>query len=204
MLRWLTGFILCALSVLVAAAPMQGHGASAVVEGFQAVLLKVMKQGKQLGYEGRYAQLAPAVKASHDLRTITQIAAGRYWGQLSDEQKDRLVEAFGRLGIATYASEFTSYAGETFKTISEDRTTQDDTIVHTVLTDPSGDDTHLDYILRRTEGGWRIINVIANGVSDLALRRAEFTSILRRDGFDALIAKLEQKIAQHSPGQGRS
>lgn len=201
---WLMGFLLCAFSVLSAAAPPQESGTSAIVEGFQATLLKVMKQGKQLGYEGRYAQLAPAVKASHDMRIITQIATGRYWDRLSDEQKDRLVEAFGRLGIATYASEFASYSGETFKTISEDRTAQGDAVVHTVLTDSNGEETHLDYILHQTEGGWRIINVIANGVSDLAMRRAEFTSILRSKGFDALIAKLEQKISQYSLGQGQS
>jgi phospholipid transport system substrate-binding protein len=53
----------------------------------------------------------------------------------------------------------------------------------------------LDYVLRETKDGWRIINIIANGVSDLALKRVEYRSILERDGFPALIDMLKKKIA---------
>jgi phospholipid transport system substrate-binding protein len=56
----------------------------------------------------------------------------------------------------------------------------------------------LDYILHRTEDQWRIINVIAEGVSDLALKRAEYAAFLKVKGFDALLMKLNEKIAQYS------
>jgi phospholipid transport system substrate-binding protein len=49
--------------------------------------------------------------------------------------------------------------------------------------------------LRETKDGWRIINIMANGVSDLALKRVEYRSILERDGFPALIDMLKKKIA---------
>ena len=51
----------------------------------------------------------------------------------------------------------------------------------------------LDYVLRETKDGWRIINIMANGVSDLALKRVEYRSILERDGFPALIDMLKKK-----------
>jgi phospholipid transport system substrate-binding protein len=61
----------------------------------------------------------------------------------------------------------------------------------------------LDYRLRQGEGGeWRIVDVFLNGtVSELAMRRAEYSAVLKRDGYDGLIAALEEKIAAQRQGQ---
>jgi phospholipid transport system substrate-binding protein len=53
-------------------------------------------------------------------------------------------------------------------------------------------------MLKKKGDNWKIINIIANGVSDLALKRSEYTSILERDGFEALIAKMNEKIDNYS------
>ncbi|MBL8528930.1 MAG: ABC transporter substrate-binding protein, partial [Burkholderiales bacterium] len=44
----------------------------------------------------------------------------------------------------------------------------------------------------------RIVNIVADGISDLALKRAQYTSIMEREGFDSLLAKLSQKIADYA------
>ena len=49
--------------------------------------------------------------------------------------------------------------------------------------------------------GWKIIDVYMDGtVSELALRRSEFASVVKRDGFDGLIQALDQKIAKLENG----
>src|SRR5690606_22065381 len=54
----------------------------------------------------------------------------------------------------------------------------------------------LDYRMRAEDGRWRIIDVFMNGtVSELALRRSEYSGLLKRQGFDALLQAIEQKIA---------
>jgi phospholipid transport system substrate-binding protein len=55
-----------------------------------------------------------------------------------------------------------------------------------------------DYQMKKKDEGWQIINIIADGVSDLALKRSEYTSILSRDGFDVLIAKITEKIDNYA------
>ncbi|MGI9431564.1 MAG: ABC transporter substrate-binding protein, partial [Myxococcota bacterium] len=46
------------------------------------------------------------------------------------------------------------------------------------------------------EGAWRIIDVFLNGtVSELALRRSEYSSVIRSDGYEALRDGLREKIA---------
>ena len=189
------------LLMVASAAPLQAaptESAAAVVERFQGALISVMKDAKKLGYEGRYKRLAPAVEESHDLAGIAQFAAGRYWDKLSEQQKNTYVDTFAKLSIATYAYRFDDYSGEGFKTVSAESTASGDEVIHTVLTAPNAEDVHFDYILRRKDGVWRIINIIVDGVSDLAIKRSEYTKIIRDQGGDVLIAKLQGQITQYS------
>ena len=192
-----------AAGMLMAAPAVPLHAASAekaasVVERFQSTLISVMKDAKKLGYEGRYKILAPAVEESHDLPGIAQFAAGRYWDKLSEQQRKTYVATFAKLSIATYAYRFDDYSGEAFKTVSEEAISNGDELVHTVLTSPNSDNVHFDYILRRRDGVWRIINIIVDGVSDLAIKRAEYSNIIRDQGGDVLIAKLQGQITNYS------
>jgi phospholipid transport system substrate-binding protein len=55
----------------------------------------------------------------------------------------------------------------------------------------------LDYRLRKANGNgdWRIVDVYLNGtVSELALRRSEYSSLIKREGFQALLAALHERI----------
>jgi phospholipid transport system substrate-binding protein len=68
---------------------------------------------------------------------------------------------------------------------------------------PNEDDVQLNYRLIEKNGEWRVIDVYLNGtVSELALRRSEYSSALKREGFDELLASIETKIADlKSKGQ---
>lgn len=176
----------------------QEQHAAEVVEQFQATLISAMKDADTLGYEGRYRRLAPAIETSHDLPGIAKFAAGRYWDTLSPDQQKKLVDAFARQSIATYAYRFDGYAGQSFKTVSEQKTARGDALVHTVFNDPGGAAVRFDYVLRDTIAGWRIVNIIVDGVSDLAIKRSEYSSMLRSQGVDALIKKLNSQSTQYA------
>ncbi|WP_349431410.1 ABC transporter substrate-binding protein [Methylomarinum sp. Ch1-1] len=165
-----------------------------VVENFQQVLITVMKQGEKLGFQGRYDKMEEAIKDSHDLPKIARIVVGREWLKLSPEQQDKLTDVFSQLSISAYAHNFKEYSGESFEFVSEDETARGGVIIHTLFVIPDDKDVKFDYMLKKKGDSWRIINIIANGVSDLALKRSEYTSVLMREGFDALIAKITEKI----------
>lgn len=184
-----------------AAAYAQEEGAATarqVVEKFQAELIEVMKNGKQLGYAGRYEKLKDPISNSHDLTKIARIVVGKEWERLSEAQQQELVDVFSRLSIASYAHNFKDYSGESFVFDSEEETTRGGFVVHSHLVIPGEKDVKFDYMLKEKGDSWRIINIIANGVSDLALKRSEYTAILQREGFDALIAKINEKIDNYS------
>ncbi|MGD7034385.1 ABC transporter substrate-binding protein [Alkalicoccus sp. WONF2802] len=169
-----------------------------VVENFQDELLDVMKNGKELGYKGRFDKLEKPVIESHDLNMIARVVVGREWENMSSDQQDKFVEVFSRFSVASYAHNFKEYSGESFKFESEEETGRGGVIVHTYLVIPDDKDVKFDYMLKKKGNSWKIINIIANGVSDLALRRSEYGSILKRDGYDVLIEKISEKIDLYS------
>jgi phospholipid transport system substrate-binding protein len=159
-------------------------------------LLHAMREGEQLGYEGRFKLLEPVISQSHDSELIIKTILGAtYWSQLDKEQKSLIVDTFRQLSIATYAGRFNQYEGEQFEIIEQRTLPHEQTLVRSQLTKSDGGIVNFDYVLHQTEGQWRIVNILFDGVSDLAIKRGEYRAIMQRDGFQALIELLKEKIA---------
>jgi len=174
--------------------------ASGVVEGFYKVLLDVMKQATSLGFEGRYRRLQPAIEAANDLPLMIRLAIGPPWNSLTPDQQKRLLEAFRRFTISTYAGRFDGYDGERFEIRGEVPAQNGAVLVQTRLVQTKDEPVELNYLLHPVDGSWRIIDVFLSGtISELATRRAEFTSVLRRDGADGLVTVIEHKVAELKP-----
>src|SRR5262245_42078140 len=173
--------------------------AAPVIDRFHATLLEVMKDANSLGLEGRKTKLGPALDATYDFPAMAQRSIATGWPKLDDSQRERFIAAFRALTLRTYATRFDGYDGERFETTGEEASVAKTEIVRTVL-HTKNEDVHLDYRLRSTPAGWRVIDVYLSGtVSELALRRAEYSSVLEREGFDALLSALERKVSD-SPG----
>jgi len=197
--------VLLAVVLLPFAAPRAraeaapGGDAKPVVEKFHAVLIDVMKNANTLGLEGRKEKLGPALDATYDFPAMAQRSIATGWPKLDQSQRDRFIAAFRGLTLRTYATRFDGYANERFETTGEESSVANTVIVRTVLHTET-ENIHLDYRLRSTPAGWRVIDVYLSGtVSELALRRAEYSSVLEREGFEALLSALERKVSD-SPG----
>jgi phospholipid transport system substrate-binding protein len=166
----------------------------AVVQSFYGTLLSTMRQGPVLGQSGRYAQLAPVVDRTFDIPRMTRLALGSAWGTLDPAQQRLITSAFARYIAATYADRFETYSGEQLQ-VSGERPYGTDLIVETKIVKSNGESTRLDYLLRQDQGSWRISDVYLDGtISQLAVHRAEFNSILRREGVDGLVTALNRKV----------
>jgi phospholipid transport system substrate-binding protein len=190
--------VILGLHIAIPYASAGDQGATEVVEKLHSTLLTVMKDGDKIGYQGRYDQLAPVIQSSFDMPFVSKTVLGKYWETFNNEQRSRFIEAFTQLSIATYAANFDRYSGERFKTISQKRVSGGRILVQSQLIKSNGGQVQLDYLLHPTGGQWRIVNIIAEGVSDLALKRADYSAFLKSKGFEALLKKLDEKINQYS------
>ena len=164
------------------------------VRSFYGVLLGTMRDGRTLGESGRYARVAPAVDRTFDIPTMTRLAIGPAWGTLPPAQQQRLMAAFAHYIAATYADRFDSYSGEQLQVIGE-RPNGTEVMVQTKIAKSNGEATRLDYLMRQDQGSWRISDVYLDGtISQLAVHRSEFHSILQREGVDGLVTALNRKV----------
>lgn len=171
--------------------------ATAVVESLHAEMLAVMKDGKALGFEGRLARLQKAIEARYDFAFMAEKSAGLAWKDLDAAQRAQLVDGMGRLAGATYAARMQDFTGEKFETLGTQPAAQSTMLVRTQIIESSGKKTSLDYRLRSTPAGPRIVDVFYDGtVSELAMRRSEYSSLLKKGGFPMLMETIETKIAE--------
>jgi phospholipid transport system substrate-binding protein len=188
-----------AMAAAAQAAAPSPEAATEVVETLHAEMLAVMKEGKQLGYAGRLAKLQPAILASYDFSFIAEKSIGSAWKDLDAEQRAKLIDAIGRLAAATYAARMADFSGERFETLGTEPASQDTILVHTRIAAVKGATIPLDYRLRSSDAGPRIIDVFYDGtVSELAMRRSEYSALLKKGGIQALLDALEKKIAEQA------
>ncbi len=189
------GVALSAAPAVFAAIP-QPSTPRDVVEELHVSLLDVMKNAEALGYDGRLTRLAPAVAATFDQPFMARMTMGRHWKKLGEKAQSHWVERFSYLTVANYATRFTGYSGETFEILGSKKAPRDTVIVHTKIVLLDDEDVVLDYRLHETASGWKIIDVYMKGtVSELALRRSEYSATLKRNGFDSLVEAVDRKIS---------
>ncbi len=195
--------VLCALLVGPTSALAEDGGSpSAVVERLHDSLIDAMRHSDELGYQGRYDRIAPVVASSFDLQFMAEKSVGRHWKSLDEAGRARWVDTFERLTTANYAGRFKGYTGQNFETLGEEPAAHQTMVVRTKLVLPDEDDVQLNYRLRQTDAGWRVVDVYLNGtVSELALRRSEYATVLKRDGFETLVANLDQKVEDLAAGR---
>ena len=210
--------LLCALSARPAAAeslpPPTEHAsqataeaaggptATAAIDALHASLLDVMKHAVALGYEGREQTLAKVIPNYFDVDEMARKALGEaQWKSASDEMRRRYLETFERFMVANYAGRFDGFSGQSFQTLGEVQGPQNTVIVKSRLIDPTDKNVDLNYRMHEVGGAWKVIDVYLDGkVSELAMRRSEFVSIVKRQNLDALIVALDAKIAKLKAG----
>jgi phospholipid transport system substrate-binding protein len=192
--RWITTALVLALSGAAAAvdtAPMR------TVEELHARFIGVMRQADSLGFEGRAELLSSAVDRAFDLDFMAIKSLGLGSRDLDSVDRERWVAAFSRFFVANYARRFRSYSGQRFEFLREDPAPRGQVVVRSRLVRSDNEDVRLDYRLRQTPDGWKIVDVYALGTTSLlAVRRAEFTSVLEREGFEGLMASVEAHAAR--------
>jgi phospholipid transport system substrate-binding protein len=175
-----------------AASPVASAGDPVkAVEAFHAALLDSMKRAKELGVQGRYNRLAPAVDAAFDFPAMTQAIVGPDWANMSAADRKTVIDAFRRTTIADYARNFDGYIGEQFVTNPQVQDRGAEKVVSTQMTRPGNAAVPFVYRLDNDHGGWKIDDIFVNGyVSQVATKRSEYAATLKSGGAASLAQKL--------------
>jgi phospholipid transport system substrate-binding protein len=196
-LRALPGLALAAALALSAPVPATaGETPSQTVQSVNDAVLHVMRNAEALGQSGRQEYLEPVLTQAFDLPAMTRLAVGRHWDKLSEAERGALIQRFTDLSVASFAARFDGYSGQSWRIDGTTEAPRGGVIVENRLIMPDGEPVAIDYLThRRGEDDWAILDVyLDGGISEIALRRSEFASVIKSSGVEALIDQIAKKV----------
>jgi phospholipid transport system substrate-binding protein len=170
--------------------------ALAVVDGLQTAMIAIMQQGPALGYQGRFDALAVVARESFDIPAMARASYGSGFTDLSSDQQRQWIEIYERFHISSLADVRDEYSGQTWMILDASQPQPGIVMIGSKLEYPGRNvDLFRDYRLRSGSNGWQIIDVFdPPTVSEVAMRRAEYRTVLERAGFEGLIEEMESRI----------
>lgn len=189
----LLGLALCAADASAQVFDADARAAEAVVESVHRGLVEVSASEPDASIDRRFERLQSLIPGTHALPYIAELAIRRQWRDLAAADRERFVAAFVRLSVMTYASRFTAVDTNAFTILGSADAGSMRIEVNATIAVPDGDNVTLDYTLQERDGAWMIVNVLADGVSDLALKRAEYRRVLDDGTIDDLIDHLNAR-----------
>ena len=194
----LTKALFLSLAIFLAPA-VQGQelGPDQLVQKVTEDVLASVKSDKQLaaGDRQKALKLAEEKVLPHvDFQEATRLAVGRAWSQATPQQKQQLVDEFRRMLVRTYSNSIETYQGQTMKVLpSRGKQDPEDTTVRAQFVRAGGKPLPIEFQMRKTEQGWKIYDIVVEGVSLVLTYRSEFDQVVRQGGIDGLIKRLSQK-----------
>lgn len=191
LLLWVFGFTAHAAAPEVSVA-----AARANVEAFHAALMTSARSDAELAV--RLPGVATAFDDLFDVERIARISAGKAWRDLAPDARAEYVALLRDVVVSNYVSRFDTDRGQRFATLVAEEVKPQRFVVKTQIIRPNDQPVSLDYYFRVG----RVFNVVADGVSDLSVRRADYAAIIKKDGFAGLLAHLRRQLEATNVADG--
>ncbi len=130
---------------------------------------------------------------------MTRLAVGRNWRDASDEQKAALTNEFRTLLVRTYSTSLAQYKNQTID-VKPLKLVPGETevIVKTLVNQPSGQPIPIDYSMEKLKEGWKVFDVLIDGVSLVTNYRSSFNKEIQANGIDGLIKSIAERNAKNN------
>lgn len=194
---------LALIALAVPAAFAQDTAPDALVRKSIDEVLARVKADKELqsGSSRKLLDLIEEKVLPHfDFARMTRLAVGRNWAQATEAQKEGLTREFRALLVRTYSTSLSQYRNQTIEVKPGRVAAQDtDTVVKTLVNQPGGQPIPIDYGMERSDKGWKVYDVVVDGVSLVTTYRSSFNDQIQKGGIDALVKTLADRNRATEP-----
>ena len=140
-----------------------------------------------------YAAVDQLIAPAFDAPYIAQITLGRAWRTATPDQRARFQAAFKNTLIRAYSDALLENSESSRVDWLRDVANGDTASLHANVIRADGPPVAFAFDLHKTEAGdWRAYDIAVEGVSLITNFRSQFAAEVKRDGLDALIARLER------------
>jgi len=131
-----------------------------------------------------------------DIATIGRFVLGRYWSSASEQSRQEFLAAFRSYLAKSYAPRFYVYAGRPMNVISARPGSEGVTVVRTNVQEADNRSVGVDWQVARVGDGFRIVDVVVEGVSLSQTQRDDFAAYLHSNNGD--VSKLTALLRDRS------
>ncbi len=137
-----------------------------------------------------------------DFQEMSKRVLGRQWRNIDEEQKQYVTELFTQLLQHAYTGKIKEYNEQEIEYIKE-RIRGKRAEVQTLLVDTSIS-IPVSYIMLLKGDQWMVYDIIVEGVSLVRNYKEQFDQVIASEGYDMLVKRVEEKIAQMEKGPGQA
>ncbi len=188
-------FLVVVFMVILAWDPVFA-AASQVTEDVKDTIDKVIKivgrEDLKDNKEARRQALREVIDQRFNYHQMVRRALAKNWRDRSDRERREFTGLFKKLLENSYASKLESYSDETINYTDEVIKGKYALVKTEVVR--KANTIAVDYKLIYGDGVWKIYDFVIEGVSMVRNYRSQFSKIIRRDSYEALVRRLTDKV----------
>jgi phospholipid transport system substrate-binding protein len=168
--------------------------ATEVVKTKQTVLFDLLKRG---GAESE-KKVGAVFDEMLDYGSLAEMSLGSEWAARSDAEKAQFSDLLKQLVRKAYERNLKKTLNFQIDYTGEDAAAGV-MVVKTKATSKTNareEPIEIAYKMIEKAGAWRVQDIVTEGVSLVSSYRSQFTKIIKKDGFPALIKKMKDKLAK--------
>ena len=178
----------------------QGREPEALVRETSEQMLAMLKEQRDViaAEPGRLYGLVYEIVLPHfDFERMSRWVLGKHWRQATPEQQQAFVEQFRNLLVRTYGAALREYTDQNIVYLPVRRSAESkEVIVRTEVMKAGGVPIPIHYSMYLSADGWKVYDVIIDGVSLVSNYRTNFATEIRNAGLEGLIKRLADRNAQ--------
>jgi phospholipid transport system substrate-binding protein len=176
-------------------APAEAPGAQQLIQQTVTQVLGILRDESRTTAQRR-VELERIAHERFDFRTMARLVLGRDWKRLDAKERDEFVDQFTTYLANDYGKRLDRYHQETVVVEGEEPKPRGDVVVKTKIVGGENDGAIVDYRMRKgSDGSWRIIDVVIEGISLVANFRDQFREVMSKGGPEGLLERLKEKNA---------
>lgn len=185
-----------ALVVIFVLATLPAVGAEGPQAQLEKSVTRIMEilRDDAMQDDARKQQITDLVRQRFDFRVMSQYVLGPQWRTTSAEQQERFVKLFSDLLEANYVDKIDAYDDQKISFVGE-QIRDNRASVESLVLDGSKE-IPIEYRLVDTQGEWLVYDVIVEGVSLVRNYRSSYREIVRKEGIDNLLTRMEDKLTE--------
>ena len=168
-----------------------------LVDNTAQEVLTIIRRDKdiQSGNKAKMLDLVETKILPHfNFMRMTRLAMGKNWRKAAPHQQREIVDQFRTLLVRTYYKALSVFSDHTIKvTPLKDIGGSTNVTVKTQVIQSHGQPVPINYSMEKTSNGWKVYDIIVEGVSLIINYRGSFNSQIRRGGVEGLLKTLAEK-----------